>query len=166
MNVRIGTVTKGIPIVMVASVVALVVYANWRDARATRTAATVPGAQAPLSTSRDGLINRIAAQEARLTSEPGDTDAAVNLADALLRQARVAGNAGLTVKAERALLVALEKQPTAYQPLRMLGAVYLSQHRFREAIASATKAIALQPADSWNYGVLGDAHLELGEYDQ
>jgi tetratricopeptide (TPR) repeat protein len=48
----------------------------------------------------------------------------------------------------------------------MLGAVYLSQHRFREAIREAERASAERPTDDWNYGVMGDGHLELGEYEQ
>ena len=48
----------------------------------------------------------------------------------------------------------------------MLGTVLLSQHRFRDAIETAERA---QPhrarATRWNLGVIGDAHLELGEYD-
>jgi tetratricopeptide (TPR) repeat protein len=47
----------------------------------------------------------------------------------------------------------------------MLGAVLASQHRFRDAIAAAERARAIEPADAWNDGVIGDAHLELGEYD-
>ena len=47
----------------------------------------------------------------------------------------------------------------------MLGAVLASQHRFRDAIAAAERAKAIEPADAWNDGVIGDAHLELGEYD-
>jgi tetratricopeptide (TPR) repeat protein len=42
----------------------------------------------------------------------------------------------------------------------------LSEHRFREAIREAARAREQRPADDWNYGVLGDGHLELGEYDQ
>ena len=47
----------------------------------------------------------------------------------------------------------------------MLGAVLVSQHRFRDAIAAAEQARAIEPADAWNDGVIGDAHLELGEYE-
>jgi len=48
----------------------------------------------------------------------------------------------------------------------MLAAVYLSQHRFREAIAEGQRARDQRPRDDWNYGVIGDGHLELGEYDE
>jgi tetratricopeptide (TPR) repeat protein len=55
--------------------------------------------------------------------------------------------------------------PGNYRALRMLGTVYLAQHRFRDAIEAAEKARTMQPSDPWNYGVLGDGNLEMGEYD-
>jgi tetratricopeptide (TPR) repeat protein len=48
----------------------------------------------------------------------------------------------------------------------MLGATYLAQHRFVEALAAGERARAFRPDDPWNYGVIGDASLELGLYDE
>ena len=115
-------------------------------------------------TSRDGLARTIAALERRIADEPGNGVAAARLADALLRQARATGNGGLAIQAEGALRAAIAAGPS-YEAQRMLGAVLASQHRFRDAIAAAERARAIEPADAWNDGVIGDAHLELGEYD-
>lgn len=46
----------------------------------------------------------------------------------------------------------------------MLAAVLLSQHRFRDAIAEANRAMAIDPRDAWNYGAAGDGYMELGDY--
>ena len=92
-------------------------------------------------------------------------EAAVFAADAM-RRARLEANGGYTREAEKALKRALEREPDDYDALRMLGAVYMSQHRFREAIEVGTRAMRAHPKDAWNYGVVGDAHIELGEYDQ
>ena len=43
--------------------------------------------------------------------------------------------------------------------------MYLSQHRFLEAADVARRAIAVNQRDAWNYGVLGDAYVELGRYE-
>jgi tetratricopeptide (TPR) repeat protein len=104
--------------------------------------------------------------QARLSRDPLDADAAVTLGDALLRQARVTSNGGLANRAEEALNRILAHTPDRYDARRMLAAVYLSEHRFRDAIAEAGRCRLLQPRDAWIDGVLGDAHLELGEYDQ
>jgi len=42
----------------------------------------------------------------------------------------------------------------------------ICQHRFREAILEAERARNQRPTDDWNYGVMGDGHLEIGEYDE
>lgn len=122
--------------------------------------------QRAATTSREGLQETIDRMERRLQEQPTDAAAAVWLADALLRQARVTGNSGLAVRAEDALNVVLRADPAGYDARRMLGAVYLSQHRFREAIDQAARARDQRPDDDWNYGVMGDGHLELGEYDK
>ena len=104
--------------------------------------------------------------ESRVAARPDDVGAAVLLADALIRQTRVTGNAGLTQQAERVLKAALREDPENYDVLRMQGSLYLSQHRFAEAAAVAEKCRGMRPDDSVIYGVLGDAHLELGDYDE
>jgi tetratricopeptide (TPR) repeat protein len=48
----------------------------------------------------------------------------------------------------------------------MLAAVQLSQHRFRDAIRTAERALQARRDDAWLRGVLGDAHLELGQYEE
>ncbi len=135
--------------------------------RPTRADAALPlaaGTPGGAPTSRDGLARTIAALERRIADEPGNGVAAARLADALLRQARATGNGGLAIQAEGALRAAIAAGPS-YEAQRMLGAVLASQHRFRDAIAAAERARAIEPADAWNDGVIGDAHLELGEYD-
>jgi tetratricopeptide (TPR) repeat protein len=64
------------------------------------------------------------------------------------------------------LKAALKEHPGQYDVLRMLGAIYLSQHRFREALEVARRSRDLRPDDAWNYGVMGDAQVELGEYSE
>jgi tetratricopeptide (TPR) repeat protein len=128
------------------------------------------GAHAPnaraATTSREHLQRTIDAMRQRLSRQPADAQAAVALADALLRQARVSGNAGLASVAEQALTRVLKDEPLEYDARRMLAAVYLSEHRFRDAIREAERTRSQRPDDDWNYGVLGDGHVELGEYDE
>jgi tetratricopeptide (TPR) repeat protein len=166
---RLLTPSTSVPLVIIASVVAMVVSANIREGRPDRrpfTIAPALGVAGAPSTTADGLARRIADMESRLSARPDDVGAAVLLADALIRQTRVTGNAGLTLQAERVLANAFREDPANYDVLRMQGSLYLSQHRFADAVAVAEKCRAMRPSDSVNYGVLGDAHLELGDYDE
>ena len=121
----------------------------------------MPGAP-PTTTS--GLLQRIDEMEARLRAQPDDMGAVVLLADALLRQSRATNDGRPAGRASEVLNAALKEHPGQYDVLRMLGAIYLSQHRFREALEIASRSRDLRPDDAWNYGVMGDAHIELGEY--
>ena len=118
------------------------------------------------ATSRADLDRTVKTMTARLTARPTDSTAAIALADALLRQTRVNGNAGLAMHAEFALKTVLDHDRDDYDARRMLAAVYLSQHRFRDAIGEAERCRAMRASDAWVYGVLGDAHIELGDYPE
>ncbi|HUK33783.1 MAG TPA: tetratricopeptide repeat protein, partial [Vicinamibacterales bacterium] len=142
----------------------IIARANWARSSEPRSV-TSSAWNRTSTTSRDGLEQTARKMEQRLRESPGDTEAAEALADALMRRARVSGNAGLTLRAEEALRTVLREDPQSYGARRMLGAVLLSEHRFREAIATGEQASARRLDDDWNYGVIGDAHLELGEYD-
>ena len=64
------------------------------------------------------------------------------------------------------LRTVLTHEPAEYSALKLLGAVLLSQHRFAEATEVARRALTVNDRDAWNYGVLGDALVELGRYDE
>ncbi len=118
------------------------------------------------TTSAAGMAQTVATARRRLAVNPGDAEAAVNLADVLIRQGRVERHGAHGAEAEVALRFVLREEPDHYPALKMLGVTLLAQHRFRDAAASAQQAVRRRPDDAWNYGVLGDAWLELGDYDQ
>ena len=155
---------------VIAITIAMVALTNWRDARERAPRRSAPAiawrAQADVeATTRDDLHRTVSMMEARLQRHPTDGDAAVQLASALVRLQRVNSDAGAAIRAEQYLRALLSRVPDHYEAQRMLGTVLLSQHRFRDAIREAERARGIEPRDAWNYGVLGDAHLELGEYD-
>jgi tetratricopeptide (TPR) repeat protein len=154
---------------IIVSTIAMVAHANWRDAR--EAALRLPSGHGPVSahagveaTTRADLQRTVTTMEGRLQKWPSDNDAAVRLASALVRLQRVNSDASAVIKAEQYLRAVLSRVPAHYEAQRMLGTVLLSQHRFRDAIREAERARDMEPRDAWNYGVLGDAHLELGEY--
>lgn len=166
---RAFDLVTAVPIAVIILVTAMVAYSSCRESRRTPirdTSAPAIGAPGAPLTTREGLDARVRDMEARLNSCPDDVGSAVLLADALLRQTRVVGNPGLAIRAEQVLKRALTEDPDNYDVNRMLGALYLSQHRFRDAVKAGGRSRDVRPLDPINYGVIGDAHLELGEYDQ
>jgi tetratricopeptide (TPR) repeat protein len=123
----------------------------------------MPGAP---PTTMAGLQERINDMERRLHEQPSDVAAAVLLADALLREARATNDPRPTSRASEVLQAVLTEDAVQYDALRMLGAIDLSQHRFRDALKVAARARDLRPTDAWNYGVMGDALIELGDYEK
>jgi tetratricopeptide (TPR) repeat protein len=125
-----------VPVAIIAAVAAVVAAANCREAKRSRLA------------------------------RPAAVASAVQRADGLLRDARVTGNAGLAYQAEDLLEKCLADDPGNYDVMRALGTVYLSQHRFKEAIAIAERNRKERPFDPVNFGIIGDGQIELGHYSE
>ncbi|HYM22043.1 MAG TPA: tetratricopeptide repeat protein [Vicinamibacterales bacterium] len=117
-------------------------------------------------TSAAALNARIGELESRVHRQPGDIASAVGLSEALLRHARASNDVRAANRAAAVLEDVLKSDPAQYDALKMLGAILLSQHRFRDALAVARRARNLRPDDPWNFGVMGDALVELGDYDE
>jgi tetratricopeptide (TPR) repeat protein len=150
----------------VTLVIALVYARTPRQADASSAPSMAIGDSPEWTTSRESLESIVVRTRARVGADPGDGEAAVLLADALIRSARVAGDASLAIEAERVVRSTLSHAPADYGARRMLGVVLLAQHRFADARDAAEEARQVRPADAWNYAVLGDALLELGRYEE
>src|SRR5262245_41096012 len=113
------------PAVIIAAVVAMLVYANVRDIGESREmmAQRPRATRHSLVTSRDQLDQQIQTLTARVAGNPDDLPSAVQLADALLRQTRITGNTGLALQAESILRSALGQQSGNYEATRMLATV-------------------------------------------
>ncbi|HZL93922.1 MAG TPA: hypothetical protein VFB99_09770, partial [Vicinamibacterales bacterium] len=140
--------------------------AGWMMIRDPGSGIRSPGTFPSRSTSRAELEATIESDRQKVSKNPGDGAAAVQLADALMRAARVNGDASLAIEAEHVLRATLQHSSSDYLARRMLSVVYLSQHRFAEALTEAKAAQKLRPRDAWNYAIAGDALLELGRYEE
>jgi tetratricopeptide (TPR) repeat protein len=166
MNPRLALLTGTILIAAAAFVVRDVSWRRSDESPDSMSVAPAIGMSGAPATSAEGLQQRIDEMENRLRERPHDTGAAVLLADALLRQGRVTGDGRPAARASAALTAALKDDPGSYDALRMLGAIYLSQHKFAEALKVGRRARERRPYDAWNYGVIADALIELGDYDE
>jgi tetratricopeptide (TPR) repeat protein len=135
-------------------------------------AAVPPAAAAELALSgfSQGGATGTAATVARLESE-ADAGSATAHDYALLglgyqQRARETADPSFYSLSERALRRSLALAPDDVLATSGLAALALSRHRFREALALGRRARRLAPALARPYGIVGDALVELGRYDE
>ncbi len=78
---------------------------------------------------------------------------------------RATADASWYARAEAACDRSLQVVPGNYAAVRLRSWILAGQHRFQEAAAAARAAIGTRPSDPWNYGTLGDALAETGDYE-
>lgn len=112
--------------------------------------------------SADPLMQKAQAMIANAPDSPlGYTQLAVLFA----KRARETGDFSLNSKAETAVGRALEIAPDDITARKLQASLSLTFHRFSEALDLGTKLKQEFPNDSFVYGVLTDANVELGNYD-
>jgi tetratricopeptide (TPR) repeat protein len=102
----------------------------------------------------------------RVRRHPRDAEAYRRLGDAFVLKARASGDMSYLARAEEALRKSLELAPGSAGAWSHLAYVYLTRHQFAEAMTHAARAIALDAGSADAHGVLGDALLELGRYEE
>jgi tetratricopeptide (TPR) repeat protein len=82
------------------------------------------------------------------------------------QHARDTGDASYYARAEAAYRRALQLDQRDLAATIGLGSVALSRHEFRRGLVLGRRALALSPSTAEGYGVVGDALVELGRYEQ
>jgi tetratricopeptide (TPR) repeat protein len=103
--------------------------------------------------------------QARLQRTPDDPHVLTQLASAYLQRARETGDPTYYSKADGLLTSASPQLPADAGFAITRGSLALSRHDFASALEWGTRAVALGPARPSAYGVLVDAQVELGRYD-
>lgn len=107
----------------------------------------------------------IAAAQARVRARPDDVAAYDELALRMLRRARETSDDAYRRYAEDALRAARSRDAHNPETLMVTAMIQQDQHRFRDALSTARQYIAARPDDPTGHLLVGDALLELGEYD-
>ena len=110
-------------------------------------------------------VDRIVNLQDRLRLNPENTTAYAQLGLALLQRVRESGDASLYSQAEQALAEALKRDPQQLDALMGQGSLALSRHQFNEALRWGEQARAINPYRGQVYGIIGDAQVELGQYE-
>lgn len=108
----------------------------------------------------------VVALQERIRSNPDDTDAYAFLGLALLQQVRETADPALYSQAEQSFAEALKRDPQHLEALIGQGSLDLSRHQFAAALRRGEQARAINPYRAQVYGIIGDAQVELGRYEE
>lgn len=117
------------------------------------------------------IQNRYVANRDKIIADPANADAYINLAEVFINEARITGEHGHYYPAALSMLDTvlaknLKSDDLKFRALATKAGVQLSLHQFHEALQTGQGALAINPYNAQVCGVLVDAHVELGEYDQ
>src|SRR5579872_7068704 len=113
------------------------------------------------ATSDDEITKAIA-----LTRSHPSEAAWTRLGDAFVQEARETIDLSYYGRAEGAYRKAIEINPKHGDALAGLAWVNGARHEFEQSVEWANRALALQPNRADAYGLLGDAAIEMGDYDR
>ena len=131
--------------------------------RGSPSASSAPVARPPAA---ESTTEQIAKLQAELRGSRDDINGLDALGLAYQQRARETGDPTYYTKSDEVLSRALQLAPRDLIATSGLGSLALSRHRFREALALGRRARAISPTTARNYGVIGDALVELGRYRQ
>lgn len=123
---------------------------------------TAKGGQGSRDQSTEAVI--ISLQQS-LAKNSQNAEAWAILGSAFLQRVRENADPANYGRAEQALQKALALDPNNFHAISGMGGLTLARHQFRDAVTWGERGVVLNPYNAGIYGVLGDAHLELGEYD-
>ncbi len=112
----------------------------------------------------ESTATQIAKLQGELRASRDDVEALDALGLAYQQRARETGDPTYYTKSDEVLRHALRLAPRDLVATSGLGSLALSRHRFGQALALGRRARALSPTTARNYGVVGDALVELGRY--
>jgi tetratricopeptide (TPR) repeat protein len=108
----------------------------------------------------------VAGFQRRLKDDPEDFSSYVDLANAYLQKVRETGDPSLYTKAEDLLDRAGKIEPQNPELFATRGILSLARHDFARALEFGDRALALNPESARYYGIVGDAQIELGRYEE
>ena len=104
---------------------------------------------------------------AKLRANPDDQKSRLLLAQAYMQEGRITGNHPYYDAAAMELLQeVLKSNPDNFEALCCQASLSLTQHHFSQGLALAEQAQQVNPNSGYVYGLLTDANVELGRYDQ
>ena len=147
-----------------------VIALSWRIASAHKITIGLPdaGGYSTDTTLRVGasIEDQIQTLQDHLRKNPKDWSSYSKLGLVYLQKARETGDPSYYQKAEESLNQSIKHQADDYVTVSAMGALALARHQFHSALDWGERARQLNPTRTYSYGVLADAQIELGQYDE
>lgn len=125
-------------------------------------------AAAPVAT-RDttvySTLTQIENLQSRLSQDSNNSRLQADLATLYLQYVRESGDPSYYNKADALLHQVLATDPKDLSALVQMGNLSLARHDFQAALQWGKQATAVDDHHWLAYGIIGDAHVELGQYD-
>lgn len=112
------------------------------------------------------LDESIVQMQTRIQQNDNDHAAYAQLGLLFLQKVRSSGDAADYTRADQALSAALKREPNQVDALVGKGILALALHDFAGALVWAEQARAINPFRPDILGIMTDAHVELGQYDE
>lgn len=127
----------------------------------------VTGAPIAFRSDANQPIDRLIAKlQDRIKENPNDFGSHINLANGYLQKARESGDPSLYTKTGELLDQAAKLDAQNPELFATQASLALARHDFAGALKLGKQALVLDTENHRYYGILGDAQIELGMYDQ
>lgn len=162
-----GTVSK-VGVALIAGIVLLAVIVLGVRGAADRSAQTAHATKEVLLAESTPTLGDRLVRKAQLaiTRAPEKSDGYNALCMAFMQKARETGDFSYNSRAESALKRSFEIEADNSEAMKLQAGLLLTYHKFDEALTVARKVQQIRPRDHTIYGMMTDALVELGQYDE
>jgi tetratricopeptide (TPR) repeat protein len=157
-------------LVILVILTGVIIFASWRlgstqglSSRLQDIYGYLADSSSRTNASTDTLIQTL---QERLKANPEDWQSYSQLGLAYLQKARETGDPTYYQKTEEALDKSLAIQPGDYASISAKGALALARHDFAAGLEWGEQARQINPDRTYAYGVIADAQIELGQYEE
>jgi len=126
----------------------------------------LPGGIQGLVDQRSQGQRAVDAAQQSLAASPNDPKLLSSLGLAYLQRVRETGDASYYTRAEELIRRAIAANPNEITTLLAAGSLSLGRHEFAEALEFGTRAVTVAPFTAAGHGIVTDALVELGRYDE
>ncbi len=108
---------------------------------------------------------RIKMYQALTAAQPENLHYANLLAGTYIQKMRETTDFGYLDRASQIVNDVISRDSQNYEALRLRSEVELERHNFKKVAEYSRDLAKIAPEDSWNWGTLGDALIEIGDYE-